>query len=95
LNLFLPWLREDKRAGSQTQRNLDFARNPKLSRFDQNTVLAEAHNSRWDFMHVFREQTGALLPAEQGYDQEACSRMVKAVPTGTMKITDSGREANH
>lgn len=27
------------------------------------------------FMRVFREQTGALQPADQGYDQEACSRM--------------------
>jgi CheY-like chemotaxis protein len=61
--------------GSQRKETPDFARNQKVSRFDQNTVLAEAHNSRWDFMHVFREQTGALLPAEQGYDQEACSRM--------------------
>jgi CheY-like chemotaxis protein len=53
----------------------DFARNPKVSRFDQITVLSEAHNSRWDSMRVFREQTGALLLADQGYDQEAWSRM--------------------
>jgi hypothetical protein len=47
-------------------------------------------------MPVFREQTGALPPADQGYDQEARSRMDgKAAPTATMKMTDWWREANH
>ncbi len=75
LSHFLP-LREDNRAGFQTHRNLGFARNPKVSRFDQITLLSEAHNSGGETLYLsFGNKPEPLLPADQGYDQEACSRM--------------------